>query len=66
MSVLDKSKDYVRCVAGDVEALWDREVVEVQSHMSDGTVKVLDKRHAYGVAIDTLRRAGIKLEEVMK
>ena len=66
VSVLDKSKDYVRCVAGDVEALWDREVVEVQSHMSDGTVKVLDKRHAYGVAIDTLRRAGIKLEEVMK
>ena len=66
VSVLDKSKDYVRCVAGDVEALWDREVVEVQSHMSDGTVKVLNKRHAYGVAIDTLRRAGIKLEEVMK
>ena len=66
VAVVNNTKPYIQTVLGDVEVLWDREVVQVFSQQPNGSMKELDKKSSYGVAIDTLHRAGIKLEEVMK
>lgn len=67
--VQDTNKEvvtYFRAIAGDVEVIWDRQLVELQSEMPNRTLVKLGKKQTYGVALNTLRRAGIKIEEVLK